>query len=113
MRTDGFHTTMMETNFEGSFSPSFISPATSGTNYFSVQSHSGMSSELGGNQDFQTTSAATSFEPHGVVAEKISSVATTSATNSPTVAPRYPFGQGDDQLDQNFSFHNAGRGFFS
>ncbi|KAF3432871.1 hypothetical protein FNV43_RR23973 [Rhamnella rubrinervis] len=97
-----FMSSMMETNFGGSFTPSFISPATSGTNYFSLHSHSHspMSTEFVGNQDFQTD-----------IAENIS-VPTPSATNSPTVAASdYPFGQGD-QFNPNFTFDNPGPAFF-
>lgn len=101
--SDGFFmTSMMETNFVGSFSPSYISPATSGTSYFSLNSHSHspMSTEFVGNRDFQTD-----------ISENIS-VPTTSATNSSTVVGSdYPFGPGD-QLNPNFTFANPGPGFF-
>ncbi|XP_015878191.1 probable WRKY transcription factor 53 [Ziziphus jujuba] len=99
---DGYFSSIMETSFVGGFSssPSFISPATSGTNFFSVSSQGGINNhdQFGGNnQDLQT-----GFESD----EKIS-VPITSATNSPTVGTDpFPF-------DPNFAFDNAGHGFFS
>ncbi|GLT53370.1 hypothetical protein SLA2020_266450 [Shorea laevis] len=89
-----FQASMMDSNFVGSYSPSFMSPATSGTNYFSV-SPSGFN---GGNQHFQGCDSE--------LTEIIS--AATSATDSPTVGFDFPFGQ---EFDPNFTFDN--RGFFS
>jgi hypothetical protein len=88
---------MMDSNFMGSYSPSFMSPATSGANYFSV-SPSGMSG-FGGNQEHFPSC------DHELT-EMIS--AATSATDSPTVGFDFPFGQ---EFDPNFTFDNAG--FFS
>lgn len=91
----GYFSSMMETDFAGGFSssPSFISPATSGTNYFSVSP-----------QDLQT-----SFESHrdNVIAAERISVATASAANSSTVGSDFPL------IDPNFIFGSAGHGFFS
>ncbi|XP_059434019.1 probable WRKY transcription factor 53 [Corylus avellana] len=92
-----FQASIMDSNFVGSYSPSFVSPATSGANYFSV-SPSGMSGFGGNQQHFQSCDSE--------LTEIIS--AATSATNSPTVGFDFPFGQ---ELDPNFTFDNPG--FFS
>jgi hypothetical protein len=92
-----FQASMMDSSFVGSYSPSFMSPATSGANYFSV-SPSGMSGFGGNQQHFQSCDSE--------LTEIIS--AATSATNSPTVGFDFPFGQ---EFDPNFTFDNPG--FFS
>ncbi|GAV66231.1 WRKY domain-containing protein [Cephalotus follicularis] len=80
-----------DTDFMGSISPSFISPSTSGTNYFSM-SPSGINS-FQGIQNFNDRSELAEI--------------TTSASNSPTVALDFPFAN-----DPNFTFDNY-PGFFS
>ncbi|CAL9008833.1 unnamed protein product [Prunus brigantina] len=83
-------------NYVGHFSPPFMGPATSGTQYFSA-SEQGFG---GGSQSFQGAECE--------IAEILSS--STSATNSPA-ALGFPFGQADQNLYPNFSFD--GPGFFS
>ncbi|KAH7557757.1 hypothetical protein JRO89_XS11G0215200 [Xanthoceras sorbifolium] len=91
-------------------SSSFMSPATtSGTNYFSVTSPSGIitrfqggSSSSNNNQNIQSSDQ--SSELNDII---ISAAA--SATNSPTVGVDFPFGNGE--FDPNFTFDNLG--FFS
>ncbi|KAL5813167.1 hypothetical protein ACOSQ3_028117 [Xanthoceras sorbifolium] len=91
-------------------SSSFMSPATtSGTNYFSVTSPSGIitrfqggSSSSNNNQNIQSSDQ--SSELYDII---ISAAA--SATNSPTVGVDFPFGNGE--FDPNFTFDNLG--FFS
>nr|WRQ72372.1 WRKY53 [Prunus sibirica] len=83
-------------NYVGNFSPPFMGPATSGTQYFSA-SEQGFG---GGSQGFQGVECE--------IAEILSS--STSATNSPA-ALGFPFGQADQNLYPNFSFD--GPGFFS
>lgn len=95
-QTQALPATVIDNNFVGSYSPSFISPAASGTNYFSV-SPSGMNS-LGGHQHFRGCES----ELSGIIS------AATSATNSPTVGLDFPFGP---DFDPNFTFDN--RGFYS
>ncbi|XP_008234887.1 PREDICTED: probable WRKY transcription factor 53 [Prunus mume] len=80
----------------GDFSPPFMGPATSGTQYFSA-SEQGFG---GGSQGFQGAECE--------IAEILSS--STSAANSPA-ALGFPFGQADQNLCPNFSFD--GPGFFS
>ncbi|KAE8077840.1 hypothetical protein FH972_016363 [Carpinus fangiana] len=92
-----FQAPMIDSSFVGSYSPSFMSPATSGANYFSV-SPSRMSGFGGNQQHFQSCDSE--------LTEIIS--AATSATNSPTVGFDFPFGQ---EFDPNFTFDNTG--FFS
>ncbi|XVF10013.1 hypothetical protein REPUB_Repub07fG0147700 [Reevesia pubescens] len=90
-------------NVLGNLLPSFISPATSGTNYnFSMSpSSSGMNNTLvQGNINFPTS------EPQ--FTEIIQDVAT-SSTNSPNVGLDFPFGNAE--FDPNFTFDN--HGFFS
>lgn len=93
-----FPAPLIDNNFVGNFStpPSFMpSASTSGTNYFSVGSSSGMNS-FGGSQHLQRSDQS---ELTGVVS------AATSATNSPTVGLDFPFGQ---EFDPNFTFDNPG-----
>ncbi|XVF12626.1 hypothetical protein REPUB_Repub08aG0135200 [Reevesia pubescens] len=89
----------------GNVSPFFISSATSGTiNYFSMSpSPSGMNTitQVQGNINFPTS------EPQ--LTEIIQAAAAASATNSPTVASDFPFGNAE--FDPNFTFDN--HGFFS
>ncbi|XVF53445.1 hypothetical protein PTKIN_Ptkin05aG0099900 [Pterospermum kingtungense] len=86
----------------GNHSSSFISPATSGTSYFSNLSPSSSrmnSTSLQGNINFQTS------EPQ----LNIIQAATSSTTNSPTVELDFPFGTAE--FDPKFIFDN--NGFFS
>ncbi|XP_059629096.1 probable WRKY transcription factor 30 [Cornus florida] len=91
---------MLENNLMGNFScPSFVSPATSGSNYYSV-SPAHMNSFVGtGTQNLHTTSEC----------ELNEIVSATSATNSPTVGLDFPFGP--VEFDPSFTFDNPG--FFS
>ncbi|XP_041009915.1 probable WRKY transcription factor 53 [Juglans microcarpa x Juglans regia] len=96
---------LIDNNFVGSYSPSFMSPAISATNYFSVLTPSGMSMNSFGlvrHQHFQ------GCDQSELTHDQISSVAT-SATNSPTVGLDFPFGT--PEFDANFTFDNPG--FFS
>ncbi|KAJ0099137.1 hypothetical protein Patl1_20308 [Pistacia atlantica] len=87
---------MVNNNFTGNFSHSFISPATSGTNYFSTSS-SGMNS-FQGNLNFRSSDQSELNE--------IVSAATSSATNSPTVGSLdFPFGNAE--FDPNFTFDSS------
>ncbi|XWS61287.1 hypothetical protein CRYUN_Cryun07bG0113400 [Craigia yunnanensis] len=92
---------VIDNNVMGNLSPSFISPATFGTNYFSTSpSPRGMNStHVQANINFPTS------EPQ--LTEIIQ--AATSATNSPTVRLGFPFGNAD--FNPNFTFDN--HGFFS
>lgn len=94
VETQVFPVPMVDNNFVGSFSPSFMSPATSGTDYFSV-SPSGINNSFAGHQHVQTSESE--------LTEIIS--AGTSAKNSSTVALEFPFGQ---EFDSNFTFGNSG-----
>lgn len=80
-------------------SPSFVSPATSGSNYILSVSPSNMSN-FGGN--FQALQASDN-ELNEIIS------AATSATNSPTVGLDYQFG--GVEFNPNFTFDNSG--FFS
>lgn len=80
-------------------SPSFVSPATSGSNYNLSVSPSNMSN-FGGN--FQALQASDN-ELNEIIS------AATSATNSPTVGLDYQFG--GVEFNPNFTFDNSG--FFS
>ncbi|XP_021289025.1 probable WRKY transcription factor 30 [Herrania umbratica] len=92
-----FSPSVIDNNVVGNLSTSFISPATSGTGYFSMSpSPSGMNNTVPGNINFPSTS-----EPQ-LSTEIIQ--AATSATNSP-----FPFG--NPEFDPNFTFDN--HGFFS
>ncbi|KAG2709715.1 hypothetical protein I3843_05G231700 [Carya illinoinensis] len=96
---------LIDNNFVGSYSPSFMSPATSATNYFSVMSPSGMSMDsfgLGRRQHFQ------GCDQSELTHDQISSVAT-SDTNSPKVGLGFPFGT--PEFDATFTLDNPG--FFS
>lgn len=90
---------MINNSFVGGFSPSFVSPAASGTNYFSVSQGSG-THEFGIHQNFQQDSESE-------IAEIIS--AATTATNTPTIGPDFQFGNAE--FNSNFTFDNSG--FFS
>ncbi|KDP22172.1 hypothetical protein JCGZ_26003 [Jatropha curcas] len=91
-----FSPSVVDTSFMESYSPPFISPSTSGTNYFSARS-SGMHQNFGGsNQSLQTCESELT---------DIISVAT-SATNSPTAGLDFPFG--NVEFDPNFTFDNRG-----
>ena len=92
---------VIDNNVMGNLSPSFMLPATSGTNYFSNLSPTPrrMNSIVQGNINFGTS------EPQ--LTEIIQ--AATSATNSPTVGLDFPFGNAE--FDPNFIFDN--HGFFS
>uniref|UniRef100_A0A5B6ZUY5 Putative WRKY transcription factor 30 n=1 Tax=Davidia involucrata TaxID=16924 RepID=A0A5B6ZUY5_DAVIN len=91
---------MLDNNFLGNlnFPPSFISPATSGSNYFPVSPPTHMN-RFGGNQNLNTSESD--------LTEIVS--AATSATNSPTVGLDFPFGS--MEYDPSFTFDNPG--FFS
>lgn len=80
-------------------SPSFVSPATTGSNYNLSVSPSNMSN-FGGS--FQALPASDN-ELNEIIS------AATSATNSPTVGLNYQFGGGE--FNSNFTFDNSG--FFS
>ncbi|XWS48516.1 hypothetical protein CRYUN_Cryun13aG0084900 [Craigia yunnanensis] len=92
---------VIDNNVVGNLSPSFVSPATSGANYFSISpSPRGMNfTHVQENINFPTS------EPQ--LTEIIQ--AATSATNSPTVGLDFPFGNAE--FDPNFTFYN--HGFFS
>ncbi|KAF5442229.1 hypothetical protein F2P56_034914 [Juglans regia] len=95
-----FPASMIDNNFVGSYSPSFMSPETSGTNYFSA-SPGGMNI-TGFPADQQRHFQSSESELTEIIS------AATSATNSPTVGLDFPFGP---KFDPNFSFDN--HGFFS
>lgn len=82
-----FPDSLIDNNFVGSFSPSFMSPATSGTNYFTV-SPTGVNSFGSVHQNLQTSESAA-----------------TSTKNSPTAALDFPF---DQDFDPNFTFGSSG-----
>ncbi|KAI4337944.1 hypothetical protein L6164_016306 [Bauhinia variegata] len=83
-----FLTPMIENNFAQSFNyPSYMSPATSGTTYFSISDPDGVNT-CGANP----TSGS-----------QINDII--SAANSPTVGSSFPLDQ--FQLDQNFTFDNT------
>ncbi|KAA8540010.1 hypothetical protein F0562_026702 [Nyssa sinensis] len=89
---------LIDNNFMGNFSPSFISPVTSGSNYFPVSpTHM---NRFGGNQNLHTSDQSD-------LTEIVS--AATSATNSPTIGLEFPFGP--TEFDPTFTFDNPG--FFS
>ncbi|KAI4307145.1 hypothetical protein L6164_030362 [Bauhinia variegata] len=91
-----FPTPMIESNIAQNFnSPSYMSPATSGTTYFSP----GGVNNFGANPNFATSTS----EINDIIS------ATTSAANSPTVGLDFPIDH--FQFDQNFTFDN--RRFFS
>lgn len=89
----------IDNNFMSGYSPSFVSPTTSGSNYFSV-SHNHTSNNFEGNHNLH----ASDLSDLGKIVS-----ATTSATNSPTIGLDFPFGQ--PEFDPNFTFDNPG--FFS
>ncbi|XVE58405.1 hypothetical protein DITRI_Ditri04bG0167200 [Diplodiscus trichospermus] len=83
----------------GNLSPSFMSPATSGTNYFSTsQSPRGINST-------HVQANINSFQTSEPQLTQIMQAAT-SATNSPTIGLDFPFGNGE--FDPNFTFDNHG-----
>nr|XP_023899975.1 probable WRKY transcription factor 53 [Quercus suber]POE51203.1 putative wrky transcription factor 41 [Quercus suber] len=82
-----FPDSLIDNNFVGSISPSFMSPATSGTNYFTV-SPTGVNSFGSVHQNLQTSESAA-----------------TSTKNSPTAALDFPF---DQDFDPNFTFGSSG-----
>ncbi|KAK6925952.1 WRKY domain [Dillenia turbinata] len=82
--TNVFASNLPGNNIMGHFSPSYVSPATSGSNIFS----------LGGNHNFQG--------PESDLSEIVS--AGTSASHSPIVNLEYPFGP----FDPGFTFDNSG-----
>lgn len=95
----------------GGFSPStFVSPATSGTNYFSVPQGAGNI-----NDHDQFGLQQQHFHNESEIAEIISA-ATSSAPGTQTVGNYIPFGSdghqgtstGGDHFDPNFSFDNTG-----
>ncbi|PON50096.1 WRKY domain containing protein [Parasponia andersonii] len=89
---------MINDGFVGGFSPSFVSPAASGTNYFSASQ--------GGSHEFGVDHHQ-NFDQQGSeseIAEIISAV--TSATGTPTIGPDFQFGHGE--FDSNFTFDNSG-----
>lgn len=75
---------LIDNDFPANYSPSFISPATSESNYFSVSPTS----------NFQATDCELSEVVSGA----------TSVTNSTTVGLGFPFGQ--MEFDHNFTFDN-------
>lgn len=94
------HSAPDRNDFMGNFSPSFMSPATSGTNNFSVPPPSEMTSTFGRNQAFQgLESELTEIVSGGK-----------SATLSPTEGLDFQFG-GADQFEPTFSFDDN-PGFF-
>ncbi|XP_057950467.1 probable WRKY transcription factor 53 isoform X2 [Malania oleifera] len=91
---------MLESSLVGNFSPSFVTPAATGSNYFGAAS----ASNLGGTQRAQA------LEGHDL-AEMVTAAATTGGNSSPMVGvDQYPpFGIGQmDQFDPNFTFDNPG-----
>ncbi|KAF2315506.1 hypothetical protein GH714_039961 [Hevea brasiliensis] len=91
-----FSPSMVDKSFMGNYSTSFVSPSTSGTNYFSATS-SGIQHYVGGNQNFRTSE----FELTDLI-----SATTTSTTDSTTVGLDFPFG--NVEFDPNFTFDNSG-----
>ncbi|XP_010266464.1 PREDICTED: probable WRKY transcription factor 41 [Nelumbo nucifera] len=89
-----FSPSTLDNNFMGSYSPSFISPATSESNYFSMSPC--RMNRLQGGHNLQTSESD--------LTEIIS--AATSATNSPIVDLDFPLGPGD--FDTNFPFDTSG-----
>ncbi|KAF2312178.1 hypothetical protein GH714_028390 [Hevea brasiliensis] len=71
-----FPLSMVEKSFMGNYSPSFLSPSTSGTHYFSASSSGMYQYSFGGNQNFRTSGESE-------LTDKISAAAST--TDSPTV----------------------------
>lgn len=119
VHTFGAHPHVMESSFVGGFSPSFVSPATSGTNYFSVMSPQG--GNVNEHDQFGLQQQNYHHHLHHGSSEseiaEIISAATSSATNTPTVQNLdFPFGHhggrgrggGDDQFDPNFTFDHSG-----
>jgi hypothetical protein len=90
-----FSPSVVEKSFMGPFSPSFISPSGSATNYYSVSPNS-KQHRFGGNQNFQSSESELS---------DIISPAT-STTTSPTDGLDFPFG--NVEFDPNFTFDNSG-----
>lgn len=90
---------MLGNNFVGNISsPSFVSPATSASNYnLSLSPYSNMSS-FGGN--LTRNMQASDSELTDIIS------APTSATNSPTVGVNFPLGQ--LEFNSNFTFDNPG-----
>ncbi|PSS28797.1 WRKY transcription factor [Actinidia chinensis var. chinensis] len=78
------------------FSPSFMSPGTSGSNYFSV-SPTNMTSF-----DSNQALPAPESELGGIVPASAAS-----ATTSPTLGLDFPFGGLDDQFEPTFTFDNS------
>ncbi|KAF5743474.1 WRKY transcription factor 30 [Tripterygium wilfordii] len=94
----------VQNNLAENFAP-FLSPATSGTSYFSA-SPSGLNS-FGGN----STSYYQNFQSDQLT-EIISSSAATSGTNSPTIGLDFQFGNaGHEYFDTHFTFDHP-HGFF-
>ncbi|KAM7463715.1 hypothetical protein LguiA_031836 [Lonicera macranthoides] len=88
---------LVDNNFAGNFSPLYVSPATSSSNYFSL-SPTRVSGYVG------------THNVHGSDSELNEIIsASTSATNSPIVGADIPFGH--VEFGSNFTFDNSG--FFS
>lgn len=94
MENHVFPTSLLDNNFLGDFPPSFASPATSGSNCFTVSPS--QITGFGKNQNLQATESDLS--------EILS--AATSTTSSPFISLEHPFGTGE--LDPNFTFGNSG-----
>ncbi|KAF5732410.1 WRKY transcription factor 53 [Tripterygium wilfordii] len=86
----------VQNNLAEDFAPSFLSPATSGTGYFSV-SPNGLNTS---HQNFQSNEA-------DQFSEIFSSSAATSGTNSPTIGLDFQFGNAN-QFDTHFTFDHPG-----
>ncbi|GFS32153.1 WRKY family transcription factor [Actinidia rufa] len=78
------------------FSPSFMSPGTSGSNYFTVSPTNMISF------DRNQALPAPESELGGIVL-----ASTASTTNSPTLGLDFPFGGLDDHFEPTFSFDNS------
>lgn len=91
-----FPPSMVENSFVGNFSPPFISPSDSVTNYYSVSPNE-MQHGFGGNKNFQSSESE--------LTDHIISAAA-STTTSPTVGLDFPFG--NVNFDPNFTFDNPG-----
>ncbi|XP_062120237.1 probable WRKY transcription factor 53 [Humulus lupulus] len=89
------------------FSPSFVSPAASGTNYFS----SSVSPQAGHHHHEFGGGIHETFHDRQQDSEsdQIAAVISSSAANTSTIGPDFQFGQGE--FDSNFTFDNSG--FFS
>lgn len=88
----GFSTSMMDNNIVGNFPTSFVSPAASRSNYFSMSSDE--MNSLGGNQNLQA--------PEANLNEIISAAA---STTNPQFE-QFPFGS--MEFDPNFNFDHLG-----